>query len=210
MKDPNFRKPPIVPPKMLIRRLRLDCSDDEDPEELPSAPPPRQLEADTDLPSHTLTPQPPNPTHFPSVPLEISDDDDFIDVPDDLSPPHQNPEPQVMPPSSRSDAGDGPTCPVSDSLRPLGLSLRREWLDACFRELENSLRSFPGLDVTTKAKLCFEQFLFSDLNYCGSGVLPANVDSMHLVDLPGPFVLQVRFSLHYGFLFMPFQHLVYC
>jgi len=30
------------------------------------------------------------------------------------------------------------------------------------------------------------------MNLCGNGVLPPNVDSMHLVDLPGPYVLQVR------------------
>lgn len=176
---------------MLIRRLRLDCSDDEENAELASAPPPHELE------TGTVTPQPPNSIQFPSEPLEISDDGEFIDVPDNLSPPspprHQNAGPQVIPPSSR------PSCPISDSLRRLGLSVRREWLDACIRELESSVRGFAGFDVTTKAKLCFEQFLFSDMNYCGSGVLPANVDSMHLVDLPGPYVLQVRLSLPWIF-----------
>ncbi|KAF7834017.1 recQ-mediated genome instability protein 1-like [Senna tora] len=176
---------------MLIRRLRLDCSDDEDNAELASSPPPRQLEGNADLPPHTVTRQPPNPTE----PLEISDDEEFIDVSDNISPSspprHQNTGPQVTPPSSRSISGEGPICPISDSLRRLGLSLKREWLDGCIRELESSVRGFAGFDVTTKAKLCFEQFLCSDMNYCGSGILPANVDSMHLVDLPGPYVLQV-------------------
>lgn len=196
---------------MVIRRLRLDYSDDEDNAELasepPPPPPPSRLETEADLPPErpTVTRHPPNPSQFPSEPLEISDDDDFIDVSDNLSPPspqrHQNPEPQVIPPSSRPNSSEGPGCPISDSLRRLGLSLRREWLDACLRELESSVRGFAGFDVTTKAKLCFEQFLFSDMNYCGSGVLPANVDSMHLVDLPGPYVLQVCHCHHHGFFF---------
>ncbi|RVW52536.1 RecQ-mediated genome instability protein 1 [Vitis vinifera] len=55
----------------------------------------------------------------------------------------------------------------------------------------SSVPGFASLDVAGKAKLCFEQFLCSDMNYSGAGVLPQNVDSMHLVDLAGPFVLQV-------------------
>ncbi|XP_054803360.1 recQ-mediated genome instability protein 1-like [Prosopis cineraria] len=179
---------------MVIRRLRLDCSDDdEDDTVLAPPPPPPHLETEADL-----APQHQTATDLPrsgaAEPLEISDDD-FIDVSDSplpTSPPrNQHPGPQEIPPSSRSNSSEDPGCPISDSLRRLGLSLRREWLDACIRELESSVRGFPGFDVTAKAKLCFEQFLFSDMNYCGSGVLPANVDSMHLVDLPGPYVLQV-------------------
>ncbi|TMW91304.1 hypothetical protein EJD97_014509, partial [Solanum chilense] len=39
--------------------------------------------------------------------------------------------------------------------------------------------------------LCFEQFLYSDMNSCGAGMLPRDVHKLHLVDLKGPFVLQV-------------------
>ncbi|PPR85742.1 hypothetical protein GOBAR_AA34944 [Gossypium barbadense] len=80
--------------------------------------------------------------------------------------------------------------PIGDFLLRMGLKLRREWLDSCVQGLESSVPSFSFLDVSAKAKLCFQQFLFSDMNYSGGGILPSNVDSMHLVDLKGPFVLQ--------------------
>ncbi|XP_028797024.1 recQ-mediated genome instability protein 1-like [Neltuma alba] len=179
---------------MVIRRLRLDCSeDDEDNAELAPSPSPPHLETEADLPPQQQTANDLSRSGN-AEPFEISDDD-FIDVSDSPLPTsphqHQNPGPQEIPPSSRSNSGEDSGCPISDSLRRLGLNLKREWLDACIRELESSVRGFSGFDVTAKAKLCFEQFLFSDMNYCGSGMLPANVDSIHLVDLPGPYVLQV-------------------
>ncbi|KAI4336347.1 hypothetical protein L6164_014884 [Bauhinia variegata] len=193
--------------KMPIRRLKLDYSDDEDepnpqPPSEPPPPPPLPLEIEDDFQPHPQivthqcpAPNAQNPRHFPSEPLEISDDEEFIDVSDNLSPPSPPPpqelESRVIPPAPGTDSSEDSGCPINDSLRRLGLSLKREWLDACIRELESSVRGFAGFDVTTKAKLCFEQFLFSDMNYCGGGVLPANVHSMHLADLPGPYVLQV-------------------
>ncbi|KAK7399255.1 hypothetical protein VNO78_10434 [Psophocarpus tetragonolobus] len=128
---------------MPVRRLRLDSDEEEEEDQ----------------------PQP----HFPSVAVEISDDEDFIDVSDNLSPP-------------------SPACPVADFLRRLGLSLKRDWLASC---LQASVASFQHLDVAAKAKRCFEQFLFADMNFCGNGVLPPDVHSMHLRVLPGPYVLQV-------------------
>jgi len=149
---------------MPVRRLRLDSDTDEEeqdqlqpqPQSLPRPPPPPQ-------------PQP----HFPAFPVEISDDEDFIDVAESLSPP-------------------SPSCPVTDFLRRLGLSLKRDWLASCLRQLQASVTSFEHLDVAAKAKICFEQFLFADMNSCGAGVLPPNVNSMHFRVLPGPYVLQVR------------------
>ncbi|PPD76466.1 hypothetical protein GOBAR_DD26598 [Gossypium barbadense] len=81
--------------------------------------------------------------------------------------------------------------PIGDFLLRMGLKLRREWLDSCVQGLESSVPRFSTLDASAKSKLCFQQFLFSDMNYSGGGILPSNVDSMHLVDLKGPFVLQV-------------------
>ncbi|KAE9601376.1 putative RecQ mediated genome instability protein [Lupinus albus] len=156
---------------MSIRRLRLeDYEDDEEGEEA------IQILSSQ---SHTTPPHQfpiSNPTNLPSESLQISSDEDFVDVPDNLSPPSPQPS---------SD------CPIADSLRRLGLGLKREWLSDCLRELDCALRGFSGFDVTTKAKLCFEQFLFADMNFCGSGILPPTVDSMHLALLPGPYVLQV-------------------
>ncbi|KAJ1411862.1 Recq-mediated genome instability protein 1, C-terminal OB-fold domain [Sesbania bispinosa] len=154
---------------MHIRRLVLDSDDDEQQDAVQQQP-------------QSVTHQPPNPTDFPPDAVEISDDD-FIDVPDDLSPPSPPPAPVPEP--------QAPACPVSGFLCRLGLRLKRDWLAACLRELHGSVRGFEGFDVATKAKLCFEQFLFADMNHCGSGVLPPNVDSMHQVVLSGPYVLQV-------------------
>ncbi|CAI8619348.1 unnamed protein product [Vicia faba] len=153
---------------MHIRRLRLD--DDEDAVDT----------VDPQPPPHTSTNQPQSSPNFPPEPVEISDDD-FIDVPNDPIPPTPPPVPE--PPAS--------DCPVNDFLRRLGFCLKRDSLADCLRELGGSVNGFQGFDVARKAKLCFEQFLFSDLNFCGSGVLPPNVESMHLDVLPGPYVLQV-------------------
>ncbi|XP_076891778.1 recQ-mediated genome instability protein 1-like [Bidens hawaiensis] len=73
----------------------------------------------------------------------------------------------------------------------LGLKLKTEWLDSCLRGLETSVSGFLTFDDAKKAKLCFEKFLDSDMNCCGAGVLPSNVDQLNSVDLIGPFVLQV-------------------
>lgn len=156
---------------MTRRRLRLSSySDDDDDEEQ------RNQQQDYQMESHQL----PNPNPNLSeqlVPLPISSDDaEFADASDNLTPPSP---PSVAPPISG--------CPIWDFLLRTGLSLKREWLDSCLRQIDNSL------DIVSKAKLCFGQFLISDMNHCGAGVLPPNVDSMHLADLPGPFVLQVAY-----------------
>lgn len=83
-------------------------------------------------------------------------------------------------------------CGIGRVLEGLGLRLRKDWLESCVRGLEGSVREFTRLDDNAKAKLCFEQFLYSDMNYCGAGWLPRDVHKLHLVDLKGPFVLQMR------------------
>lgn len=173
------------------RRLRLSTfSDEEENDDVePQNHQPQQYEQ-----SPTVTHPPLNPNPNRSEPLEISDDEEFIDVSDNLSSPsppqpepnsNQQPRPQVAQPSS------GGGCPISGFLQGLGLRLKREWSDACVYELERSDPGFASLDVGVKAKLVFQRFLVSDMNYSGGGGLPENVHSLHLVDLPGPFVLQV-------------------
>ncbi|KAF9668058.1 hypothetical protein SADUNF_Sadunf15G0087800 [Salix dunnii] len=155
--------------KMTRRRLRLSSYSDDEEEE-------QNQQQDYQMESHQLPNHIPNPslTEQP-VPLPISSDDaDFADASDELTPVSP---PSVDPPISG--------CPTGDFLLRTGLGLKREWLDSCLRQIDNSL------DIASKAKFCFAQFLISDMNQCGAGVLPPNVDSMHLADLPGPFVLQV-------------------
>ncbi|CAI9280581.1 unnamed protein product [Lactuca saligna] len=200
------------------RRLRIICSSDEedDDEEIQEVqPPPQQhddIECETlNLQDVTLSSINSNPTNpSTSIQVEISDED-FIDAAEDLSPsPQSSPPPPPPPPppprpppsnqagysseySRTSSAGtsEASGCPISKILEDLGLRLRREWLDACLRGLQTSVPGFSSFDATKKAKLCFEKFLHSDMNICGAGFLPDNVHQMHLVDLPGPFVLQV-------------------
>ncbi|XP_060670661.1 recQ-mediated genome instability protein 1 [Ziziphus jujuba] len=175
------------------RRLRLSTSsDDEENDDVEPQNHHQPQQEDEQPPTitqhHPLNPNPNNR----SEPLEISDDEEFIDVSDNLSEPspperisNQQPQPQVAPPSS------GGGCPITGFLQGLGLTLKREWFDACVLELERSMPGFANLDVGAKAKLVFERFLVSDMNYSGGGGLPENVHSLHLVDLSGPYVLQV-------------------
>ncbi|PSR89443.1 RecQ-mediated genome instability protein like, partial [Actinidia chinensis var. chinensis] len=145
----------------------------------------------------TLTTQNPNPNPSEHVPLEISDDDELIDVSDNLFPHIPPPITDQSYQSSFVSRGgsnnpfETSDCPISGFLARLGLRLRREWLDSCIAGLESSVPGFWGLDVAARGKLCFEQFLYSDMNYSGGGILPEDVHNMHLVDLDGPFILQV-------------------
>ncbi|KAM7254036.1 hypothetical protein ACFE04_028659 [Oxalis oulophora] len=148
------------------RRLRLTTASDEDEEEYEV---------------HIQTPA----NHEP---VTISDDD-FVDVSDNISPPSPPPGPTTItsaPPSISTGS------PIGDILAGMGLRLKKEWLDSCVSGLEGSVTGFASFDLNTKAKLCFQQFLFSDMNSSGSGgVLPENVHTLNRIDLKGPFVLQV-------------------
>ncbi|CAL9099165.1 unnamed protein product, partial [Musa textilis] len=162
---------------MRRRHLRLPSSSDED----------------NDLRPQTLNDPNPNP------PLDISDDD-FVDVPDDLPPP--SPRSAEAPPEGQGSAAAADTVetveeragsigPIDEFLRKLGLRLRPDWLESCADGLMSAGSGFEGLDVAGKAKRCFEQFLLSDMNVSGAGVLPENVHLMHKTELEGPFVVQV-------------------
>ncbi|KAI3950926.1 hypothetical protein MKW92_038574, partial [Papaver armeniacum] len=72
------------------------------------------------------------------------------------------------------------------------LKLNMEWLKLCVSDLNNSITDFGNLSDAEKGKHIIEQFLFSDLKLscAADGVLPKNVDNLHDVILPGPFVLQ--------------------
>ncbi|XWS47782.1 hypothetical protein CRYUN_Cryun13aG0014700 [Craigia yunnanensis] len=171
---------------MVRRRLRLNCSSDEEEEgeQQLEIEPQQESSAVTHQPV-TLSPSNPNPEE----PLPISDDD-FVDVSESFTPPSPS-RPMAEETAAAVTSVDSSGSPIGDILLKMGLKLRREWLDSCVQGLESSVPRFSTLDVSAKAKLCFQQFLFSDMNYSGGGILPENVDSMHLVDLKGPFVLQV-------------------
>ncbi|KAK4436840.1 RecQ-mediatedinstability protein 1 [Sesamum alatum] len=204
---------------MSRRRLRVVCSSDEDDEEPPPAAAaasvetaPRQQhqeeeiddiiidDIDIDFQTVTLNSSNPTPNSYNStttnterngsrisepIPLDISDEDE-----ENVNGNATN--------NSNFASVNGDTSyfevsnsPVNGVLERLGLRVKREWLDSCLNGLQLSVAGFQGLGDSAKAKLCFGQFLFSDMNYCGAGVLPPNVHTLHLVDLKGPFVLQV-------------------
>ncbi|XP_078435167.1 recQ-mediated instability protein (DUF1767) [Wolffia australiana] len=152
-------------------------------------------EDEDDLPVETLIRSCPAPSRH-EEPLEISDGEDevFVDVPDAFSPPaeriHDNlrESPRTMSADVDAQSANGR---IDLLLRNLGLKLRREWLDSCIASLLGSRPGFLAMEDSAKAKLCFEQFLFSDMNFSGGGGLPGNVGEMHGIVLEGPFVLQV-------------------
>lgn len=186
---------------MSKRRVLVVSSDEEED----YAPPPPQLEQDDEiddlfsggietdfqtvnLNSTNTTPHTNNSTNntrrFNScnvepIPLDISDDDQ-----ESININHRT--------DNSSSNVEVSQSPVHGVLDRLGLRVRREWLDSCLQGLQVSVQGFHGMDDSAKAKLCFSQFLWSDMNYCGAGVLPPNLHTLHMVDLKGPFVLQVN------------------
>ncbi|KAI3915168.1 hypothetical protein MKW98_011513 [Papaver atlanticum] len=84
---------------------------------------------------------------------------------------------------------------IDSFLVNLGLKLRKQWLNSCLEELNNSMPGFCNLNVPDKGKHIMQKFLFSNMNTScgggGGGVLPENIQTLHKVNLPGPFVLQV-------------------
>ncbi|CAM8922104.1 unnamed protein product [Rhodiola kirilowii] len=172
------------------RRLRLNYSSDEEEDEprqhhnQQSSPDTDALmrEAEAGIAAATLesTTPSPNPKYdFPSPPMEISDDDEeFVDVSDNLSPP--SPEDPVP-----ADAFQPP--PSAGNLSPPFTE---------YSMPEEAVMQPPS-DVAEEGSECLvNEFLKrlglkSDMNYLGAGGFPDNVDAMHLVDLAGPFVLQV-------------------
>ncbi|KAF5730970.1 recQ-mediated genome instability protein 1 [Tripterygium wilfordii] len=191
---------------MPARRLRLSYSDEDEEEEHNHQQSPgggAQLQGPTSTHqplTQSFSNQNPSPIPIPNPTeaITISDgDEEFIDASENISPP--SPLLPValdnffQPPQMASvvSAMESTGCPVGDFLLTLGLKLKKEWLDSCMEGLGHYIAGFSSLDVAAKAKHCFKEYLFSDMNYSGGGVLPHNVKSLHLVDLPGPFVLQV-------------------
>ncbi|KAI0522625.1 hypothetical protein KFK09_005010 [Dendrobium nobile] len=171
---------------MRRRTLRLPSSSDED-----EAPPWPQT-VNTSNTNHRRSPPPPQ-----NAPLEISEDE-FVDVEDALSD-HSSPPVSVQNAgltsdrveTSAGDPSDASAGPIDEFLRRVGLALRREWLASCLSNFVRAVPGFEGFDMASKARMCFEQFLSADMNYCGAGILPENVHCMNTIELEGPFVLQV-------------------
>lgn len=190
------------------RRLRVVCSsDEEDDDDIQQLQPPPQHHHHFNFPTETLNLQ--NVTLTSSNPLQIDiSDEEFIDATENLSnsppPLHTAPSPEQHSATSSVGINQASDSPVSRVLEDLGLRLKAEWLDSCLAGLQTAVAGFSSFDDTKKAKLCFERFLNSDMNYCGAGLLPSNVHRMHLVDLPGPFVLQVLFPSYLMFLLCNF------
>lgn len=138
-------------------------------------------------------PTPRNPNIVQPVPFNISDDDDDGS---DAAAANTSGTTNVL--TGNNSTPTNYPCsndPISNILQSMGLRLRREWMESCIGGLERLVPGFSGFDGSMKAKLCFEQFLQADMNFCGAGFLPENVHSLHLVDLKGPFILQVKMKL---------------
>ncbi|KAG8379455.1 hypothetical protein BUALT_Bualt07G0090300 [Buddleja alternifolia] len=202
---------------MSRRRLRVVCSSDEEDEPPPLPPQNHQLEQqqqeediddvviddiETDFQTVNINSSNPTPNTDNSttanlnrngsrpsepIPLDLSDGDEENVINNGTA----NHSSYGSRNDNQSYFGVLSDSPVNGVLEILGVRLKSEWLDSCLHGLQASVHGFNGLDDSAKSKLCFEQFLHSDMNYCGAGVLPPNVHALHLVDLKGPFVLQV-------------------
>ncbi|CAN6854659.1 unnamed protein product [Brassica oleracea] len=114
---------------------------------------------------------------------------EIIDVSGNSTP--SPPDSSIPVDPSEAEVENGYDSPIAEALSRMGIKLKTEWWVSCLSGLEASVPEFSRLEVAAKAKHCFEQFLFCDMNLCGGGVLPRNVASMVLEELAGPFVLQV-------------------
>ncbi|CAN6862925.1 unnamed protein product [Brassica oleracea] len=114
---------------------------------------------------------------------------EIIDVSGNSTP--SPPESSIPVDPSEAEVQNGYDSPIAEALSRMGIKLKTEWWVSCLSWLEASVPEFSRLEVAAKAKHCFEQFLFCDMNLCGGGILPRNVASMVLEELAGPFVLQV-------------------
>ncbi|MCL7036491.1 hypothetical protein MKW94_012053 [Papaver nudicaule] len=77
------------------------------------------------------------------------------------------------------------TTAIDSWLEDRGFKPRAEWLNSCISELNDSVPGFRNLDVAEKGKLIQREFLSSDMNVSGGGVLPENVHALLQDDLPG-------------------------
>ncbi|KAF8050906.1 hypothetical protein N665_1857s0009 [Sinapis alba] len=146
----------------------------------------------------------------PSIQPESSSASTFIPNPDeqttvseveiiDVSGNPTPPDSSIPVDPSESEVENDYDSPIAEALLRMGIKLKTEWWVSCLSRLEVSIPQFSRLEVAAKAKHCFEQFLFCDMNLCGSGVLlPRNVESMILEELAGPFVLQVDEIVNIG------------
>lgn len=122
-------------------------------------------------------------------PNPVEPEVEIIDVSGNPTP--SPPDSSIPVDPSEAEVENGYDSPMAEALSRMGIKLKTEWWVTCLSGLEVSVPQFSRLEVAAKAKHCFEQFLFCDMNLCGGGVLPRNVASMVLEELPGPFVLQV-------------------
>ncbi|KAF1001750.1 hypothetical protein AG4045_009867 [Apium graveolens] len=148
------------------RHLRMVSSSSDEDENLPppQPPPPHHQDDESDtnnisielqtstinFESVNLSSTNPNPNLPQPITVDVSDDDEFIDVSDNLSPP----SPPAQNDSTPVEVFD---CAISVFLGGLGLRVKREWLDSCIRALESAVSGFSRLDDVAKGKLCLEQ-----------------------------------------------------
>ncbi|ESQ31549.1 hypothetical protein EUTSA_v10003815mg [Eutrema salsugineum] len=184
------------------RRLRLQyCSSEEEDDEIGSigigdsaqiVGLPTSVQPETSAAASTSNPNPGEPITVPEVEIFYVSGNPTPTPPD-----YSIPTPFPIDPSE-SEAEVDNDSPIAGVLSRMGIKMKSDWWVSCLAGLEVSVPQFSRLEVAAKAKHCFEQFLFSDMNLCGGGVLPRNVASMNLVELAGPFALQVDEIVNIG------------
>jgi hypothetical protein len=104
------------------------------------------------------------------------------------------PTEHLYPPPPLVFAAGNETCrAVHEVLARRGLVIKPTYLAVCLQELSTSQPGFANALLERQAELCFAHLLMADFNLVAAGSsLPPSFHLLHAIELPGPFILQVK------------------
>lgn len=88
-------------------------------------------------------------------------------------------------------AAAGQGSPLDTLLRQRGVNVEPSWLHSCIQEMEVMHPGFRNFGVERQGEIVLGHMLVADFNAMGAGCLPPSFETLHVTELPGPFVLQV-------------------
>ena len=88
-------------------------------------------------------------------------------------------------------AGQG--SPLETLFRQRGVYVEPLWVHSCIQEMEVMHPGFRNFGVERQGEMVLGHILVADFNAMGAGCLPPSFETLHMTELPGPFVLQVGY-----------------